>query len=63
MSLNSLSKTVLHNLHSQKLLATMAPFAGYDMPIQYKGYGIVKETEMCRKSAVIFDVAHMGQVR
>ena len=60
--MSNLKKTVLNELHI-KLGATMAPFAGYSMPIQYKGQGILKESLKCRNSAVIFDVSHMGQVR
>jgi aminomethyltransferase len=37
----------------------MAPFAGWDMPIQYDG--IVAEHLRCRSAAVIFDVSHMGE--
>ena len=40
----------------------MVPFAGYDMPVQYKG-GLMKEHHQVRDSAAIFDVSHMGQVR
>lgn len=41
----------------------MAPFAGYDMPIEYKDLGIKSETLACRNYAVLFDVSHMGQLR
>jgi aminomethyltransferase len=62
--MNALRKTALHSFHINKLKASpMAEFAGYDMPIQYKDYGIVKESELCRKFASLFDVSHMGQVR
>ena len=62
--MKALRKTALHSYHITKLHASpMAEFAGYDMPIQYKDYGIVKESEFCRKSASMFDVSHMGQVR
>lgn len=37
----------------------MAPFGGYDMPIQYTG--IIKEHQACRCEAVIFDTCHMGE--
>src|SRR4051812_11001247 len=40
--------------------AKMAPFAGYDMPIQYTD-GVIKEHEWVRSEAGIFDVSHMGQ--
>lgn len=39
----------------------MAPFAGYDMPIQYPP-GILKEHLHTRSAAGLFDVSHMGQV-
>lgn len=37
----------------------MAPFAGWNMPIQYTG--IIQEHEQTRKSASIFDICHMGE--
>lgn len=40
----------------------MVPFAGYDMPVQYKA-GILKEHLHCRQAAALFDVSHMGQVK
>lgn len=39
--------------------AKMAPFAGWDMPIQYEG--IIVEHEQTRKSAALFDICHMGE--
>lgn len=39
----------------------MAPFAGFSMPIQYEG--IVAEHRVCRSSAALFDVSHMGRLR
>eukprot|EP01029_Cantina_marsupialis_P013821 TRINITY_DN3064_c0_g2_i1.p1 TRINITY_DN3064_c0_g2~~TRINITY_DN3064_c0_g2_i1.p1 ORF type:complete len:342 (+),score=99.25 TRINITY_DN3064_c0_g2_i1:40-1065(+) len=43
----------------------MVPFAGYELPIDYKGTSILKShmhtrTEGC---ASVFDVSHMGQIR
>jgi aminomethyltransferase len=38
----------------------MAPFAGYDMPIQYPT-GILAEHAQTRAKAGLFDVSHMGQ--
>jgi aminomethyltransferase len=38
----------------------MAPFAGYDMPIQY-AKGILAEHLHTRSAAGLFDVSHMGQ--
>ena len=52
-------KTALYNYH--KILgAKFVPFAGYEMPIQYKD-GIVKEHISTRSYAGFFDVSHMGQ--
>jgi aminomethyltransferase len=39
----------------------MAPFAGFEMPIQYES--IVSEHQACRTSAALFDVSHMGRLR
>lgn len=53
--------TVLHALHVE-LGARLAPFAGYDMPIQYPA-GVLKEHLHTRAKASLFDVSHMGQLR
>ena len=59
-----LKKTKLYDLHVNKLKAAlMESFAGYEMPIQYKGLGIVKESLNCRTNAAFFDIGHMGQMR
>ncbi len=52
-------KTALYNIH-KNLGAKFVPFAGYEMPIQYKD-GIVKEHLSTREYAGFFDVSHMGQ--
>jgi len=52
-------KTALYNYH-KNLGAKFVPFAGYEMPIQYKD-GIVKEHISTRTHAGFFDVSHMGQ--
>jgi aminomethyltransferase len=52
-------KTPLHALHVE-LGARMAPFAGYDMPINYPA-GVLAEHLHTRKGAGLFDVSHMGQ--
>ncbi|GJL93990.1 MAG: aminomethyltransferase [Hyphococcus sp.] len=56
---DTLLKTPLHALH-QSLGAKMAPFAGYDMPVQYP-LGVLKEHLHTREKAGLFDVSHMGQ--
>ena len=55
----SLRHTPLHRLHLE-LGARMVPFAGYDMPLQYK-HGILHEHLHTRSAAGLFDVSHMGQ--
>ena len=52
-------RTPLHALHAS-LGARMAPFAGYDMPIQYPT-GVLAEHLHVRAHAGLFDVSHMGQ--
>ncbi|HEX7221144.1 MAG TPA: glycine cleavage system aminomethyltransferase GcvT [Burkholderiales bacterium] len=54
-------KTVLHGLHAE-LGARFVPFAGYQMPVQYKE-GLKAEHLHTRSQAGLFDVSHMGQVR
>ena len=52
-------KTTLYDYH-KSLGAKFVPFAGYEMPIQYKD-GVVKEHISTRSYAGFFDVSHMGQ--
>jgi aminomethyltransferase len=59
MSEFAILETPLHALHVE-LGARMAPFAGYDMPIQYPG-GVLAEHLHTRSQAGLFDVSHMGQ--
>lgn len=47
--------TQWHKEHGAK----MAPFAGWDMPIQYTG--IIAEHQHTRTKASIFDICHMGE--
>ncbi|MBV8662226.1 MAG: glycine cleavage system aminomethyltransferase GcvT [Hyphomicrobiales bacterium] len=61
MSDSATLRTPLHALHVE-LGARMAPFAGYDMPIQYP-QGILAEHLHTRLHAGLFDVSHMGQAR
>jgi len=51
-------KTPLYNQHIA-LGAKMAPFGGWDMPIQYEG--ILAEHQHTRKEASLFDICHMGE--
>ncbi len=52
--------TVLRPVHTA-LGAKMAPFGGYDMPIQYAD-GIIAEHGAARLGAAIFDTCHMGEL-
>ncbi len=45
--------------HHRALGALMAPFGGWDMPIQYEG--IIAEHRACRQQAALFDICHMGE--
>ncbi|MEQ9694329.1 glycine cleavage system aminomethyltransferase GcvT [Shimia sp. SDUM112013] len=58
--MGELHRTPLYDLHVA-LGAKMVPFAGYEMPVQYK-LGVMKEHLHTRAAAGLFDVSHMGQV-
>jgi aminomethyltransferase len=53
-----MKKTFLFDTHVS-LGAKMAPFGGFEMPIQYEG--ILAEHFATRKSATVFDTCHMGE--
>ena len=55
-----LRTTPLHDRHLAAG-AKMAPFGGWDMPIQYTG--ILDEHRAVREAAGLFDVSHMGEFR
>lgn len=55
-----MKRTALYDWHLAQN-ARMAPFAGYEMPIQYET-GALKEHELTRSSAGLFDIDHMGQI-
>jgi Aminomethyltransferase folate-binding domain len=63
---NALVKTACYDLHKEVLGGDMVPFAGYELPVLYKGEngGVMKEHLWCRADgkAAMFDVSHMGQV-
>lgn len=54
----AVKQTPFYKMHLN-LGARMLPFAGYDMPITYKG--INEEHECVRTRAGLFDVSHMGE--
>jgi len=59
---SNLLKTPLFDAHVE-LGGKIVPFAGYELPVQYK-LGALKEYTAVREGAAgIFDITHMGQVR
>jgi len=56
----NLKRTPLYDEHVT-LGAKMAPFAGYEMPIEYTA--LVSEHKATRNAVGIFDVSHMGEFR
>ncbi len=60
--MTNLLKTPLFDAHVA-LGGKMVPFAGFEMPVQYKS-GALKEYTFVREGgAGLFDITHMGQVR
>jgi aminomethyltransferase len=56
-----LKKTPLNARHRASG-ARMVPFAGWDMPVEYAGGGVVAEHMAVRTRAGLFDVSHMGEI-
>ena len=56
--MEQLRETPLIDKH-QEFGALIAPFGGWNMPIQYEG--IIAEHRWCREKAAIFDICHMGE--
>ena len=55
------NKTALYESHLSAG-AKIVPFAGFQMPIQYKD-GIIGEYKQVRENVGLFDVSHMGQIK
>ncbi len=55
--MEELKRTPLFREH-QELKALIAPFGGWNMPIQYEG--IIAEHRWCREKAALFDICHMS---
>ncbi|HCU72494.1 MAG: glycine cleavage system protein T [Chloroflexi bacterium] len=53
-----LKQTPLESIHRDQLNARMVPFAGWNMPVYYRG--ISEEHAAVRQAAGLFDVGHMG---
>lgn len=56
--MSSLLTTPLHDWHVANG-ARMVPFAGWSMPVQYRG--ILEEHKHTRTRASLFDISHMGE--
>ena len=57
----TVKRTALYDLHIRHH-AKMVEFAGYEMPIQYQGMGVMAEHLHTRAEVGVFDVSHMGQI-
>jgi aminomethyltransferase len=51
----------LHDRHVA-LGAKFAEFGGWEMPLEYKGTGVLKEHAAVRESVGVFDVSHLGKL-
>jgi aminomethyltransferase len=56
----SLRHSPLHDRHVA-LGAKLAPFGGWEMPIEYAGGGVLKEHTAVREAVGLFDVSHLGK--
>lgn len=54
-------KTPLYETHV-KYGGQIVEFAGYELPVQYEGHGLIKEHTAVRTAAGLFDVSHMGEL-
>ena len=59
MTEETLQRTPLFSRH-QALGARLVPFAGWEMPVQYKGISL--EHQAVRERVGLFDVSHMGEL-
>jgi aminomethyltransferase len=57
--MTDLRRTPLYSVHV-RANARLVPFAGFEMPVQYKG--ITAEHTAVRERAGLFDVSHMGEL-
>ena len=60
--MSELQKTPLYDQHVA-LGGKMVPFAGFEMPVQYRNGALKEYTAVREGEAGIFDITHMGQVR
>lgn len=57
-----LRRSPLQDRHAA-LGAKLAPFGGWEMPLEYAGGGVVAEHTAVREAVGAFDVSHMGKAR
>lgn len=57
-----LRRSPLHDRHVARG-AKFAAFAGWEMPLEYAGGGVIAEHTAVREAVGMFDVSHMGKVR
>jgi len=55
-------KTPLYDEHL-RLGGKIVDYAGWALPVQYEGQGLVVEHEAVRNTAGLFDVSHMGEIK
>jgi aminomethyltransferase len=55
-----LLRSPLHDRH-EALGAKLASFAGWEMPLEYAGGGVLKEHAAVRTDVGVFDVSHLGK--
>ncbi|MDQ6955537.1 MAG: glycine cleavage system aminomethyltransferase GcvT [Mariprofundaceae bacterium] len=60
--MSTLLRTPLYDEHVA-LGGKIVPFAGYDLPVQYKNGALKEYTAVREGEAGLFDITHMGQVR
>src|SRR5262249_405854 len=54
-------RSPLHDRHLA-LGAKFANFAGWQMPLEYAGGGVIKEHTAVREAVGLFDVSHLGKI-
>jgi len=57
---NTPLRSPLHDRHAA-LGAKFAGFAGWEMPLEYAGGGVLREHAAVRESVGVFDVSHLGK--
>lgn len=58
---DNMKRTPLYDEHLA-CKGRLIEFGGWELPVSYKDYGIIKEHENVRNNVGIFDVSHMGEI-